>query len=524
MKIIKKFFIAIMLMLMVFQGAYAKENEEIKSLDELLEIIPDLVCEEIYIKDIENLDFWKPTISDVNDYGVLVNGIILKGADKPMTETIMLTKNGDIIEDPVIFCDGLAVAYVVDGDEKRYGYINMNLDWVVPPIYTYAGKFEDGYARADRGKTHVIIDKTAQIVCSFYIDDLYIYNIVSDDRFMYNNKNTNEIGLLNKNFEKVYKFNTNEFMFTSNYLFRNDIYYVIDHEVFGKVITAYNTNGEKLHTLNLESEFGAKVYIEKYGMLLENGDLVFRTGGYGMNHRVVIFSGATGEIKLCSREHEKNYNIITFNEFSDKLIIDRRIYDNELNYFGEFSIPGYILGTGDSRNNIFACMKECEPKEGMVATGIQNPLYYIYDKDRIEKDVYAIARSEVPDYFKPSGEIITVNINNIQVEFDTEPITESDRTLVPMRAIFEMFNATISWDERTQTAIVTKDDVNIRFTIDENKMYKNGEEILIDVPTRLVNGSETMIPIRAISEAFGCEVLWDEETKIVEILTNYYSE
>ena len=100
------------------------------------------------------------------------------------------------------------------------------------------------------------------------------------------------------------------------------------------------------------------------------------------------------------------------------------------------------------------------------------------------------------------------------------PITEKDRTLVPMRAIFEALGAEVEWENETQTATATKDGITVSVTIDSNRMLKNGEEIELDVPARLVEDSRTLVPLRAISEAFGCQVEWDEELQRVDIYTN----
>ena len=62
-------------------------------------------------------------------------------------------------------------------------------------------------------------------------------------------------------------------------------------------------------------------------------------------------------------------------------------------------------------------------------------------------------------------------------------------------------------------------------------MQKNGEEIKLDVPARLVGDSRTLVPLRAISEAFGCRVEWDEalqkqifiQSKIVAEGVNHYA-
>ena len=47
---------------------------------------------------------------------------------------------------------------------------------------------------------------------------------------------------------------------------------------------------------------------------------------------------------------------------------------------------------------------------------------------------------------------IKIYINNKKINFDVPPIMENDRTLVPMRVIFEALGAEVEWENETQTA------------------------------------------------------------------------
>ena len=49
--------------------------------------------------------------------------------------------------------------------------------------------------------------------------------------------------------------------------------------------------------------------------------------------------------------------------------------------------------------------------------------------------------------------LITVFIDGKQVEFDVPPMLNGGRTLVPMRAVFEALGAEVTWDNDTNTAI-----------------------------------------------------------------------
>ncbi|MBE7053642.1 MAG: hypothetical protein E7391_05135 [Ruminococcaceae bacterium] len=114
---------------------------------------------------------------------------------------------------------------------------------------------------------------------------------------------------------------------------------------------------------------------------------------------------------------------------------------------------------------------------------------------------------------------INVMYNGKRVSFHKygqNPEIIDGRTLVPLRAIFEALGASVEWDENTQTVTANRDDTEISLQIGSNKMYVNGQEKLLDVPARIIN-SRTLVPVRAISEAFGCNVGWNENTQTVTI-------
>lgn len=131
---------------------------------------------------------------------------------------------------------------------------------------------------------------------------------------------------------------------------------------------------------------------------------------------------------------------------------------------------------------------------------------------------------------QPAESVIVLQINNnimfkddTQIELDVPAQLINDRTLVPMRAIFEALDAVVTWDDATQTAIGEKDGVVIKITIDSNIMYVGEEAVEIDVPAQLVN-DRTLVPVRAISEAFGSQVTWDEASETVIIKSTVAAE
>lgn len=114
-----------------------------------------------------------------------------------------------------------------------------------------------------------------------------------------------------------------------------------------------------------------------------------------------------------------------------------------------------------------------------------------------------------------SGEI-TVFVNQEEVLFDQPPVLENDRTLVPVRAIFEALDTTVTWNEDTKEVTAEKNGTNILLTIDSSTAYVNGKDYTLDVPPRII-GDRTLVPLRFISDSLDCHVAWKDSTNTVYI-------
>ncbi len=111
---------------------------------------------------------------------------------------------------------------------------------------------------------------------------------------------------------------------------------------------------------------------------------------------------------------------------------------------------------------------------------------------------------------------ISVRISGEKITFDQEPIIYNDRTMVPMRKIFENLGARVEWDGASQTATGTKGDRKVRVTVGSKTMYVNSKEITLDASPMIMSG-RTLVTVRAVAEGLGCDVDWIERTSTVEI-------
>ena len=117
---------------------------------------------------------------------------------------------------------------------------------------------------------------------------------------------------------------------------------------------------------------------------------------------------------------------------------------------------------------------------------------------------------------------VFVNAKKIVFADQNAYITDEGRTLVPARGVFEALGCKVEWDAENYVVNISDEDQqkNIVLTIDDvNMKVVTGEEEAIktlDVPAQLMN-DRTMIPLRAVSEALDCMVMWDESSYAINI-------
>ena len=118
-----------------------------------------------------------------------------------------------------------------------------------------------------------------------------------------------------------------------------------------------------------------------------------------------------------------------------------------------------------------------------------------------------------------AGQNPEIYVNNQKLNSDVPPIidTQSNRLLVPMRTIFESLGATVDWDAASQTVTAAKDGFELVLTVGSNTAYKNGQEIKLDVVSRIING-KFFIPVRVVSENLEKDVRWDGSQNRVDIV------
>lgn len=129
---------------------------------------------------------------------------------------------------------------------------------------------------------------------------------------------------------------------------------------------------------------------------------------------------------------------------------------------------------------------------------------------------FLLALIPVTAYAANGNQEIKVYVNDTRVQFDVPPVVIQDRTMVPIRAVFEALGADVQWNNITKTATIMKDNKRVQVQLENQRAYVNGIVVRMDVPATAIDG-RILVPVRFISENLGLNVDWVNETKTVFI-------
>lgn len=129
---------------------------------------------------------------------------------------------------------------------------------------------------------------------------------------------------------------------------------------------------------------------------------------------------------------------------------------------------------------------------------------------------FVFANSDIRLWMK--GEII---------KSDVAPYISEDRTMVPLRVISENLGKVVTWNNNDKKVNI-KDEKGNEFSLVINEKFMENVssdsnlKIKLDAPA-VIKDNRTFVPIRAIAEAFGEKVQWDNDKRVVVIGDNYDS-
>ncbi len=463
------------------------------------------VIERIDLSDYAGNDECFKRIEFQDSYGVGITVVKTSGEDNYENIDIFVDYDGNVYTGSV-FRDGIAVAE----QNGKFGYINENYEWVVAPIYDKAEPFSDGYGVVKYNDSYCIVNSAGSImrfsesaIDRFYDGYSFIHEKQGDGSYTYYalDKDLNSVPVLIDGYRLFGRDTINKGHSVIGFKTSGDMCYA----------AVFNLWGEK----QCEAEFpmGENSFVSI--CFLDENSAVIKVVNY------IEADKSNNYYLSANKVVAKSDSEINFDYFAKQgicrylndyiLTYDGCIYNNDLEFVKNVMPLGYDrLDLSDYKGTVAMI-----PTNGEQSAA--DELYLVTNKDKFQPGkVAAVDRTRI---FQYTFKNISVFVNNMPIKFERDPFIENERTLVPMRRIFEELGAGVTWDNETQTAAAVRNGIEVKITIGSDVMYKNGEAIQLDAGARLIDDGYTFVPLRAVSEAFGCDVQWNEELQTVDIAT-----
>lgn len=181
-----------------------------------------------------------------------------------------------------------------------------------------------------------------------------------------------------------------------------------------------------------------------------------------------------------------------------------------------------------------------DKKENNLDSWNYFPRYYVRNHETPTYKVEVMINSQVshtktqvnPKKFvidiKSGTYTLTEDGKTLEKSMEVKPIIENNRTMLPLRALAEILDAKVIWNDATRTASFTRDGLTALIQIDGNEIVlSNGKTIDLEAKPLNVNG-RIYLPLVYVGQVFGLtsgnadddkenDIEWKEESKTVTI-------
>ncbi|MCM3781940.1 stalk domain-containing protein [Neobacillus mesonae] len=89
---------------------------------------------------------------------------------------------------------------------------------------------------------------------------------------------------------------------------------------------------------------------------------------------------------------------------------------------------------------------------------------------------------------------------------------ENGRALIPIRAVSERFNSEVIWNQETKSITIIRGNKQLLMHVNSRNALLNNVAFSLDVPVKIENGT-TYIPARSFAKAFGGTALWSKQER-----------
>ncbi|MDQ0176464.1 copper amine oxidase N-terminal domain-containing protein [Bacillus chungangensis] len=113
--------------------------------------------------------------------------------------------------------------------------------------------------------------------------------------------------------------------------------------------------------------------------------------------------------------------------------------------------------------------------------------------------------------------LVFVNGKYLHTYVDThgaDPFIENGRTMIPLRAIADVFGFDVKWDEKEGKITLTKDGKIIILHIGKPEILVDGKTVSFEGAVPMVKNGYTFLPVRQLAEILEIKVNWDGDKRL----------
>ncbi|HYE67668.1 MAG TPA: copper amine oxidase N-terminal domain-containing protein [Anaerovoracaceae bacterium] len=99
-------------------------------------------------------------------------------------------------------------------------------------------------------------------------------------------------------------------------------------------------------------------------------------------------------------------------------------------------------------------------------------------------------------------------------------ISADSHTMMPLRVCLSSIGCSIEWNQTTQTVVTRKGATEVDIPVGKSQIVINQKIVPIDTAAVLKNG-RTFLPLRAVFEAYTYTVTWEDQTKTINATSIY---
>lgn len=181
-----------------------------------------------------------------------------------------------------------------------------------------------------------------------------------------------------------------------------------------------------------------------------------------------------------------------------------------------FNFVGDAVEKSDRKDGSFTIKKD-EKYVGtkIVVTVVNGPFTQTKTFTVTDKNGNTEVKKDEPKE-KPKKQKVTVIMginskdlltNGVRSQLDAAPLIKNDRTFVPLRALLEAFGAEVKYDDKTRVITISLDDNVVVMTVGQKFYTVNGTPKTMDVEPYIMTGADrTMVPVRFVAESLGYKV------------------